>query len=331
VQSSKKSSRRVRQGRCLLTEEDQSTMMMTFPSSLDDHVQPFQIEAPGLRGRLVRLGPAIDRVLSGHEYPAPVAAMLAETLAMGAVLASGLKYDGIFTLQLQGDGPIRLIVVDVTSGGDMRGYARFDAERIAAPSLASEGAPVPRLFGTAYMAFTVDQGPGTERYQGITSLEGATLSDCCHAYLRQSEQLQTAIRLCASDMSAPGRRKRAAALMLQRLPFENVLDSEAAEDDWRRAVVLMSSATPSELLEPSLSSADLLFRLFHEDGVRIYRQRPLRHNCRCSREKVERMLRAFALAELRTMIENGVLRVTCEFCKADYLFDEAAVNTLGAS
>src|SRR5512144_3040016 len=119
--------------------------MMTFPSSFDDHVQPFQIEAPGLRGRLVRLGPAVDSVLTGHHYPPAIAAMLAEALAMGAVLASGLKYDGIFTLQLQRDGPVRLMVVDVTSGGDMRGYARFDADRLAS-SRVPEGV-VPRLFG----------------------------------------------------------------------------------------------------------------------------------------------------------------------------------------
>lgn len=303
-------------------------MMMQSPSSFDDHIQPFQIEAPGLRGRLVRLGPVVDSALAGHDYPAPVAAMLAEAMAMGAVLASGLKYDGIFTLQLQGDGPVRLMLVDITSGGDMRGYARFDADRLAS-SRVPEGL-VPRLFGAAHMAFTVDQGPGTERYQGITSLEGATLGDCCHAYFRQSEQLQTAIRLCASEMSEPGKAPRAAALMLQRLPLNNVLQAEEAEDDWRRAVIMMSSATPSELLEPSLSSADLLFRLFHEDGVRIYRQRPLRHNCRCSREKVERTLRAFPLAELETMVENGVVRVTCEFCKTDYVFDQPALNALGA-
>lgn len=281
-----------------------------------------------MRGRLVRLGPVVDSALAGHDYPAPVAAMLAEAMAMGAVLASGLKYDGIFTLQLQGDGPVRLMLVDITSGGDMRGYARFDADRLAS-SRVPEGL-VPRLFGAAHMAFTVDQGPGTERYQGITSLEGATLGDCCHAYFRQSEQLQTAIRLCASEMPEPGKAPRAAALMLQRLPLNNVLQAEEAEDDWRRAVIMMSSATPSELLEPSLSSADLLFRLFHEDGVRIYRQRPLRHNCRCSREKVERTLRAFPLAELETMVENGVVRVTCEFCKTDYVFDEPALNALGA-
>ena len=158
------------------------TMMATL---LDDHVQPFQIEAPGLRGRLVRLGSAAEAVLAGHAYPPAVAAQLAEAMAMAAVLASGLKYDGIFTLQLQGDGPIRLLVVDMTSDGDMRGYARFEADRLAAPPRATEGS-VPRLFGSSFMSFTVDQGPGTERYQGITQLEGATLSDCCHAYFRQS-------------------------------------------------------------------------------------------------------------------------------------------------
>ena len=305
---------------------------MLDPPSSEDHVQPFQIEAPGLRGRLVRLGPAVDAMLAGHRYPVPVAAMLAEALAMGAVLAGGLKYDGIFTLQLQGDGPIRLLVVDVTSSGDMRGYARFDAGSLGADSgLAADG-PVPRLFGAAQMAFTVDQGQNTERYQGITSLEGATLGDCCHAYFRQSEQLQTAIRLCTSDMSAPpARGRRAAALMIQRLPLPRGQESEEAEDDWRRAVVLLSSATTQEMLAPSLGSADLLYRLFHEDGVRIYRQRPLRHRCRCSREKVERTLRAFPLAELMGMAENGVVRVTCEFCRAEYPLGEAELMALCAS
>lgn len=297
--------------------------------SFDDHVQPFQIEAPGLRGRLVRLGSAAETVLAGHSYPPVVAAQLAEAMAMAAVLASGLKYDGIFTLQLQGDGPIRLLVVDVTSGGDMRGYARFEADRLAGPSRATEG-PVPRLFGSAVMSFTVDQGPGTERYQGITQLEGATLSDCCHAYFRQSEQLQTAIRLCATDMAPPAAGRRAAALMIQRLPLAAGADSEAAEDDWRRAVILMSSARPAELLDPGLASADLLYRLFHEDGVRLFRTRPLRHRCRCSPDKVERTLRAFPLDELMTMREEGVLRVTCEFCKAEYIFDEAALAALAA-
>ena len=297
--------------------------------SFDDHVQPFQIEAPGLRGRLVRLGPALDAALAGHDYPPAVAGQLAEAMAMGAVLASGLKYDGIFTLQLQGDGPIRLLVVDITSSGDMRGYARFDSARLPDKLQPTEG-PVPRLFGVAYMSFTVDQGPRTERYQGVTQLEGATLGDCCHAYFRQSEQLQTAMRLCASDASEPKPGRRAAALMIQRLPLLRGADTETAEDNWRRAVILMSTATPAELLAPNLPAADLLYRLFHEDGVRLFRTRELRHRCRCSLGKVERTLRSFPVDELLTMREEGVLRVTCEFCKTEYLFDEAALADLGS-
>lgn len=303
-------------------------MIATAAPSFEDQVQPFQIETPGLRGRLVRLGSVVDTVLAGHAYPPMVAGQLAEAMAMAAVLASGLKYDGIFTLQLQGDGPIRLMLVDVTSEGDMRGYARFDADRLPARLQTTEG-PVPRLFGAAYMSFTVDQGPGTERYQGITQLEGATLGDCCHAYFRQSEQLQTAMRLCALDASRPQQGHRAAALMIQRLPLPRDADSEAAEDDWRRAVILMSSATAAELLTPDLSPADLLYRLFHEDGVRLFRARPLRHRCRCSWEKVERTLRSFPVDELMTMREEGVLRVTCEFCKAEYIFDDAALAGFG--
>jgi len=299
--------------------------------SFDDHVQPFQIEAPGLRGRLVRLGPAVEAVIGCHRYPPAVAGQLAEAMAMAAVLASGLKYDGIFTLQLQGDGPIRLMVVDVTSGGDMRGYARFEADRLASPARTTEG-PVPRLFGgSAVMSFTVDQGPGTERYQGITPLEGATLSECCHAYFRQSEQLQTAIQLCATDMAAPAGGRRAAALMIQRLPLAQGVDRETAEDDWRRAVILMSSARPAELLSPELEAAELLYRLFHEDGVRLFRTRPLRQHCRCSQVKVERALRAFPVDELLAMREDDLLRVTCEFCKAEYVFDETALAALGAA
>lgn len=305
-------------------------MTVADTRSFDDHVQPFQIEAPGLRGRLVRLGPTVEAVIDSHRYPPAVAEQLAEAMAMAAVLASGLKYDGIFTLQLQGDGPIRLMVVDVTSGGDMRGYARFEAGRLNGPARTT-GGPVPRLFGSAVMSFTVDQGPVTERYQGITPLEGATLSECCHAYFRQSEQLQTAIQLCATDMAAPGGGRRAAALMIQRLPLAEGADPETAEDDWRRAVILMSSARPAELLSPELASADLLFRLFHEDGVRLFRTRPLRQHCRCSRVKVERALRAFPVDELLAMREDDLLRVTCEFCKTEYVFDETALAALGAA
>lgn len=293
-------------------------------NTFGDFVQPFQIEGVGVRGRLVRLGPAVDEVIAAHRYPAPVAQILAETLAMTAVLASGLKYDGVFTLQLHGDGPVGLIVADMTSDGSMRGYARFDEDRLRSSGRGPEG-PVPRLVGAGHMAFTVDQGPETDRYQGITSLEGSTLTDCAHTYFRQSEQLDTAMTMCTSDIS--GLHHRAAALVIQRLPPSGPLDLEA-EDDWRRAVILMSGAKPKEMLDPSLEPTALLYRLFHEDGVRVFQQRLLRHHCRCTRTRVERTLRAFPRAELEDMTIDGLVRVTCEFCKAEYVFDEQALDRL---
>jgi molecular chaperone Hsp33 len=154
--------------------------------SSDDPVQHFRIERSGLRGRLVRVGPALERMLVPHDYPPAVAEMLPETVVLAAILASALKYDGIFTLQTQSDGPISLMVADVTSHGALRGYARYSRRRLAEAAASVNGA-VPRLLGAGHLAFTVDQGPNTERYQGITELTGATLGDCAHTYFRQSE------------------------------------------------------------------------------------------------------------------------------------------------
>ncbi len=294
-------------------------MMTADPTvSFVDHVLPFQIENVGVRGRLVRLGPAVEAILHPHAYPPPIATIVAEAVVLSVVLASGLKFDGVFSLQLQGQGPVRLIVVDVTSGGDLRACARFEGGAMG--GFAPAEVPLPRLFGTGVMAFTVDQGPLTERYQGITALEGASLGDCAHAYFRQSEQLDTAIHLCTTDFGRAVEPPRAAALMLQRLP-PPLADDPFGEDHWRRAVLLMSSATTRELLAPALPSAQLLYRLFHEDGVRVYRQRSLRHRCRCSPERVRRTLSAFPLDELAQMAETtepGLIVVVCEFCKARY-------------
>src|SRR5215468_639260 len=221
-----------------------------------DQVQPFQIERGGTRGRLVRLGPLIDTVLAQHDYPEPVALLLAEMLSLAAALASALKFDGVFTLQTKGDGPVRLMVADVTSGGDVRGYAQFDAARLAALTAgAGAGLSVPRLLGAGHLAFTVDQGEHTERYQGIVELTGATLVECIHHYFRQSEQLEAGIKLAV----AADRGWHAGVLMLQRLPGEGLeeaedADLESADDGWRRALALMASATSAELTDPRLSA-----------------------------------------------------------------------------
>src|SRR5579863_5532519 len=158
----------------------------------DDLVQPFQIDPFGLRGRLVRLGPLLDEILTRHAYPEPVAVILGEAIVLAAALAGALKYEGVFTLQTKGDGPIRLIVADVTSAGAVRGYAQFDTDAVAA---AGPGARVPRLLGAGYLAFTVDQGEHTARYQGIVELEGASLAECTHHYFRQSEQVEAGLKV----------------------------------------------------------------------------------------------------------------------------------------
>ena len=297
----------------------------------DDLVQPFQIDRFALRGRLVRLGPAVDRILKQHEYPEPVAKLLGEALTLAAVLAGALKYDGIFTLQTKGDGPIRLMVADVSSEGAMRAYAQYDAAKLGA-AMTRDMPPVPSLVGSGYIAFTVDQGDDTERYQGIVELSGATLAECAQHYFRQSEQLQAGIKLAVGRSGAAGQ-WRAGGMMVQRVPPEGGWGTLAddVEDGWRRAMVMMSSATAEELVDPQIGPHKLLFRLFHEDGVRVYATHPLEARCRCSRERIEGILRALPASELEEMKKDPVTTVTCEFCNTRYLFDAADLDRLAGA
>jgi molecular chaperone Hsp33 len=292
----------------------------------DDLIQPFRIDPFALRGRLVRLGATVDRILSQHDYPEPVAAILGEAIALAIVLAGALKYDGIFTLQTKTDGPVRLIVADVSSDGAVRGYAQYDEARIAAlgeQHLGDAGATpsVPHLMGKGYIAFTVDQGEDTERYQGIVELIGGTLAECAQHYFRQSEQIQAGIKLAAARSGAEGA-WRAGGLMLQRVPPEGgyAVIADDVEDSWRRAMVLMSTATAAELVDPGLSPHRLLFRLFHDEGVRVFETHPVEARCRCSRERIGRILRSFPAEDIEEMRQDEVTTVTCEFCNTRYDF-----------
>jgi molecular chaperone Hsp33 len=301
----------------------------------DDVIQPFQIETFGVRGRLVRLGPLVDTILGKHDYPEPVAAMLGELLALAATLSGVIKFDGVFSVQTKGNGPIRFMVVDITTAGEMRGYAQYDkAELAALPE--RTGDSVPRLLGKGYLAFTVDQGPDTERYQGIVELNGATLAECAHNYFRQSEQMDAAVKLAVGRVAAEGGDAwRAAGMMVQRLPeaaprrlLSGETGDEAVEEGWRRAVILMGASTTGELLDPGLHPHRLLYRLFHEDGVRVYGPVELSAGCRCSLERVERTLRSFPREDIADMKVDGKVVVTCEFCSTDYVFDDAALAAL---
>jgi molecular chaperone Hsp33 len=287
----------------------------------DDLVQPFQLDPFALRGRLVRLGPTIDRILAQHDYPEPVAMLLGEAITLAILLAGALKYDGVFTLQTKGDGPVRLLVADVKTDGAVRGYAQYDAARLALVPPADGSPSVPDLLGKGYIAFTVDQGEDSERYQAIVEIVGATLAECAQHYFRQSEQLQAGLKLAVAR-TGHGKAWRGGGLMLQRVPPEGgqARIADDVEDAWRRAMVLMSSATARELVDPDLPSRRLLWRLFHDEGVRVYQTHPLEARCRCSRERIAGILRAFPEDEIEDMRKDPVTTVTCEFCNTRYEF-----------
>jgi molecular chaperone Hsp33 len=298
----------------------------------DDLIRPFQLDGAGVRGRLVRLGPAVDEIIRRHGYPEGVSNLVGEAVALSALLAGALKFEGVFSVQAKGDGPVRTLLADFASPGRLRGYAQFDRSKVegALAAKPTGAASVPRLLGGGYIAFTVDQGEDTERYQGIVALEGATLADCAHQYFRESEQIRTAIRLAAApiDDGRGGAIWRAGGLMIQRLPegdpallargYET--DREAGEDDWRRAVMLLATAKDEELLDPELDPDGLLWRLYHEETVRVFDQVALNFGCRCSEARAERVLSSLSQEALADLAVDGRFVVTCEFCSSAYDF-----------
>lgn len=289
-----------------------------------DLIHPFQIESCGVRGRLVRLGPSIDLILRQHAYPDVVSRLLGEALALVCALGGMLKFEGLLTLQAKGNGPISMLVADYRTPGDLRGYASFDKEAVAALDDTSD---LSRLMGDGYLAFTIDQGADMERYQGIVPIEDVSLGEAADGYFRQSEQLHAAFRLAAGERRG---KWRASCLMLQRLPPEGPgeLRDMKAEDDWLRSTILLDTVNATELLDPELAANDLLYRLFHEEGVRVYPTLPVQAKCRCDRERVMTVLKSFPAEEIRDMtIEDGRIRVTCEFCSTHYLFDPGDIGT----
>jgi molecular chaperone Hsp33 len=284
----------------------------------------------------------LDAVIERHGYPLAVARPLAEAMVLCAALATSLKYDGIFTLQISGDGPIRLLVTDLTTDGALRGYAQFDSWKLAVALGAGNNgdAPdgyVPKLFGRGRLAFTVDQGQHTQRYQGVVPLEGATLADCAHTYFRQSEQLPTGIKIAARRTTEGGTAHwRASALMVQQMPEFDAgridVDREQREDDWRKAVILMASATEAEMLDPKLPAMTLLHRLFHAERARLFARRPFVARCRCSRERIDRVLRSIKREELDDLRDtSGRVAVKCEFCSTEYTYDDRDLDRIYAS
>lgn len=282
-----------------------------------DHVQPFTLEKSQLRGRIMRLPNAVNDVLSAHNYPEPIARQLAEGLCLTTLLAGMLKFDGIFTLQAKGEGPLSLLVCDITTDGILRGYAGFDADGLNAVDIPDFLALTVR----GYLAFTVDQANTTERYQGITELHGVSLTESVQYYFRQSEQIATAfVTQITQDENG---RWSGAAIMLQQLGLEGGTDKVNADDveeNWRRTMTLLNTIKPGELLDAATPLNTILYRLFHEEGVRVYAPIDIAKGCRCSLEKISAVLDVLPVEEKRDIAENGVITVTCEFCNTHYKF-----------
>ena len=315
--------------------------------SVDDTVLPFEVAALDLRGRVVRLGPAVDTILAGHNYPQPVAKLLGEAILLGVLLGTALKFEGRFILQTKTDGPVPMLVVDFMTPGKVRACARLDKDRVAA-AIAAGRTEAGMLLGRGHLAMTIDQGGDKSRYQGLVALEGGTLEDAAHEYFLRSEQIPTRVRLAVAEelraaTGGPSHRWRAGGMLLQFVPRAperarvadlhpgdapgDMAPHVVPEDEaWVEGRSLIETVEDLELIDPAVSSERLLYRLFHERGVRVFDSLALQAKCSCSRDSVEAMLRSFSQDDRDHMVENGAISVTCEFCSETYVFDPAAVS-----
>ncbi|WP_336055770.1 Hsp33 family molecular chaperone [Nitratireductor sp. CH_MIT9313-5] len=307
----------------------------------DDHVVPFDVETLDVRGRAVQIGPMLDQILSRHEYPEPVGRLLAEVIVLTVLLGSSLKFSGKFIVQTRTDGPVDMLVADYTTPGSVRAYARFDEERLKEAEEKGETTPE-RLLGVGILALTVDQGAHMQRYQGIVQLDGSDLESVARTYFRQSEQIPTEVKMGVARIVMPGeggqQHWRAGGLLLQFTPTspersrmsdisggdgdeENTGDGQPDDNAWQEALALAGTIEPGELVDPSVGVERLLYRLFHEQGVRAYDGTDVIDDCSCSREKIRGILDGFTAEEIEQSTEDGEIHVNCEFCSKSYSFD----------
>lgn len=314
----------------------------------DDILRPFQVEGLDVRGRAVSLAESLDAILRKHDYPEPVARLLGEAILLTAMFGASLKSDGRFIFQTNTDGPVSLIVVDYRTPGTLRGYARYDREAVEIATAANAGPAI--LLGNGHLAMTIDQGADTNRYQGIVALQDCSLEDAVHQYFMQSEQIPTFIRVAVAEIVSRDNGQtrnawRGGGVMVQFLPDspdrmrvrdipggdDPNADDEADEssngifgdedDAWIEARAMTETIEDHELTDPDIGSDRLLYRLFHERGVRVFEPNPLRHQCQCSREKITGVIGQFTAQDRIDMIQDGKIIVTCEFCNSVYDFE----------
>lgn len=308
----------------------------------DDSILPFQLDRAGMRGRVARLDDTLDAILGQHAYPPAVSALVAEAVVLTALIGQAVKLRWRFSLQIRGDGPVRLIATDYFAPkaegepAEMRAFASFDADR-----LPGAGAPFD-LLGTGVFGVTIDQGPQMTPYQGVTPLAGGSLSTCAETYFAQSEQLATRFQIEAAAEAATGDapdRWRGAGVMIQQLPTtggrapdapsgddglmsaDDVAQMGAREDDWTRVAMLLATVETTELIGPHVSPESLLIRLFHEEAPRVYAPQAVRFGCTCSAERVKGALAQYSAKDIGHMTtEAGEVTADCQFCGALYRF-----------
>jgi len=284
-----------------------------------DFVLPFDIAKAGVRGRLVRLDAASARALSAHVLPEPAARIAGEVVALGAILGTALKLDGRLTIQTKGDGPLDLVTADYYGADEeksrgVRGYARLDAERFGA----LEGNGFARLAGKGAMAITIEPQKGGKTYQGIVELSPDGIAASAETYFAQSEQLPTVIRLAAAPLYVagdPAPRWRAGGIMLQMTPESAKAGAESRSDDWERLSLLLRTVEDIELVDTALAPETLLWRLFHEDEVRVQPPEPIGFRCDCDTGRITAVLKSYKPEDRAGLADpDGVIRARCEFC-----------------
>jgi molecular chaperone Hsp33 len=293
---------------------------------IDDQVAAIQIGDGSVRGRIVRMGTALDQALGGDRYPEPVARLLGEAIMISALVARSLKFDGKLLVQAMGtnEGAVSMLVAESTTDGHVRAYARYDDASLArildkqpvpgADMLISGG----ESGGT--FAMTIDQGANMERYQGLAAIEGASLARCAEHYFRQSEQVPTRLHLAVGQLQNPGQDPawRGGGLMVQRIAGDHA--RRDTDDAWNHAKAVMPTLSAEEVLDPDLASDQLLYRLFHELGVRRAEPANILAKCSCSRDRLLATLNTFEKSERTEMLQDGEVKANCEFCTTDYIF-----------
>ena len=279
-----------------------------------------------VRGRAVRLPDALQTALADR-YPDPVARLLGEAMIIGALVAQSLKFDGRLVVQCHGTnkGAVSLLMADCTTGGQIRGYARFDEEVLKSIMLDNRNPGADVLLGGGTFSMTIDQGPDTDLYQGLAAVEGDRLSDCAEHFFKTSDQIPTMIRLAVGqELGETGSLWTGGGLMIQRVAGDDARGDTG--DVYQTATALMSTVTDAELIDPDLPMETLLFRLFNEDGVRVLDRSAVSAKCRCSRERLESTLESFDTKAIAEMADaDGNIRASCEFCDVEYVFPMADI------